>query len=99
MELQDFAQLGTLGFIFYLAIKEFFGWLKTRNGNGQSDKPDGQDLLLQKILAELRLQNSNHLTHVQLELEKGYSKLNDTVRNGNERIVDKLSEISGKLSK
>ena len=90
-------QLGALAIIFFLFVKEFFSYLKGRkNGTG----------INQAILDQLQTQNSNHLHTITEEITKGFdklecsvSRLNDTTRNGQEKMIGILSEIKGQLSK
>jgi len=99
-DIVDYAQLGTVGILFGLAIKEFFGWLKSRKDDG--------DNYGKAILDELRKQNNNHLTHVQGSIEQGnkdnkeairagFQDLKQSAHNDTILIVEALGEIKGTL--
>jgi len=58
----DYLQLGTVGILFALAIKEFFAYLKTRNNNGKSSQ-------YEKDIAEIKKQLSNHVQHLREDID------------------------------
>lgn len=86
----QYVQLGAMGIILAFAIKEFFGYLKSK-GNGGS--------LNGKILEELRLMNNNHLHTLQETLQNGTNRMIDTMHDDNIKMIEILGEIKGKLSK
>lgn len=88
----ELIELGTVGVIFFFAIKEFFSYLKSRK-----NKENGVNS--QKILSELKLTNSNHLQHLNDCINENNSRLVQTIHEDNERIIEILSRIDGKLSK
>lgn len=88
----ELIQLGTIGFLFAIAIREFFGWLKTRKQNGNNYNYNGQ------ILKELQTMNANHLHSLQEAIEEGNSRLINAIHSDNTKIIELLGEIKGRLS-
>lgn len=98
--MENYAQLGTLGIISVLAIKEFFAYLKAKkestNGGDSSNA----------VLKELQLMNSNHLNSIQHAIEEGNAKIvsafqahSQNEHNDSNRLATLLGEIKGLLSK
>jgi len=58
---QEIYQVGAVAIIFLFAIKEFFGWLKTRNGNGQKTQTETE-------IASINNKLDNHLTAMNKEI-------------------------------
>ena len=80
MDWNQISQLGTVGIIFAFAIREFFGYLKTKNGNGGSHSNGdkyvtvrefsqlGRDFAVsQETLKEIK---TNHLKHIEDWMKK-----------------------------
>jgi len=89
---QNLYELGAIAFVFILAIREFFSYLKSRKSNGNN-------VLSQAILTELQSMNTNHLHELKGALEQGNERLVDTIHNGNTKMIELLGEIKGILSK
>ena len=83
----ELLQLGAVAIIFLFCAKEFFSYLKSKKPNGKETEKE--------ILGQLQLTNTNHLLHINENIEK----LNCTIRDGQERTIALLSEIKGQLSK
>ena len=94
---QEILQLGTLGILFALAIKEFFGYLKSRkngNGNGKIDKEQSKEITnnstnIAVMLQRLKTIEENHLPHLMLEEGKN--------RDEHKQIMEKLIIIEAKV--
>ncbi|MEX2053929.1 MAG: hypothetical protein WD883_00015 [Candidatus Colwellbacteria bacterium] len=84
-------QLGAVAILFLVGIREFFSYLKTRNGGNGGDN--------ESVLQELRKTNNNHLHSVEDAIREGNKELIKAVSDGNLRIVEALGEIKGKLSR
>ena len=82
-------QLGALGIIFLFAIKEFFGYLKSRKKNGNGGK----------LLEEVKLLNSNHLNSIEKAINDGNSNIVTAITNMHTEVAGELGEIKGKLDK
>lgn len=58
---------GVVAFLFYFCIKEFFSYIRSKkNGNGKNNK---QDISLAVIDSRLKEIETNHLPHLQKQLE------------------------------
>jgi len=85
-------QLGAMGIILLFTIKELFAYLKSRkNGNGS-----GAD---SAILRELQTMNSNHLHSIKRAIEDGNSRLVDAIHADNNKMIELLGRIDGKLDR
>lgn len=60
---ETLSQLGVVGILFYLFFKEFFNWLKNKNGNGKVEDT------LKGLLNQVEIANSNHLEHIYDEMK------------------------------
>ena len=79
--------------IFLFAVKEFFGYLKSRKeGNGNGTSP-----FTEAIFKELQTMNNNHLHTLQETMEQGNARLVDAIHNDNTKIIELLGEIKGHL--
>lgn len=89
----ELLQIGTLGIIFYLAIKEFFIYLKSRkeNSNGK------EGIINQSVLSELQKLNSNHLHSIEKSINEGNQRLIDVIHSDNIKVIELLAEIRGKI--
>ena len=89
----ELLQLGALGIIFFVCIKEFFAFLKVKklngNGNGTNDK----------MLNELRLMNNNHLGTLTKAVTDGNEKLIEAINDNGKQQIQILGKIEGMLSK
>lgn len=86
----EYLELGLVGAIFAFAVKEFFGYLKSRkqgNGTGQA------------ILTELKSQNENHLHSIQEGMNEGFNRMIDCYNQNSREMIEILGRIDGKLSK
>jgi len=90
--MDKYLELGAVTVLFFFAIREFFVYLKTRKNGIASVSND-------RLLEELKLTNTNHLLSIEKSLNDGFDRLNDTIRNGNEKQIEILGEIKGILSK
>ena len=86
----EILQLGAVAIIFLFAIREFFAWLKSRNNKNGWDK---------KMFAELKLLNENHLNSIEKAIYEGNERMVDAINSGNQKIIETLGRIEGKLSK
>jgi len=87
----EILQLGAVAIIFLFAIKEFFAWLKARkNDNNGWDK---------KVFQEIKLLNQNHLHSIEKSMGEDNDRIVNAITSGNQKIVQLLGEIKGKLSK
>jgi len=91
-ELQYISQLGIVGFIAYYIIKEVFVLLGKRNGNGVAKSDANQDVSIARIDERLKVIETNHLPHIQKNLEQ-YSKDLEEIKVGIAEIKIKLEEI------
>ena len=70
MEKEIFSYLkdyGIVAFLFYVCVKEFFAFIKNKkNGSGKDNK---QDVSLAVIDSRLKQIETNHLPHIQNQLE------------------------------
>ena len=91
---ENYLELTAIGIIFLFCVKEFFIWLKTRNGNSTAGK--GNELS-GEILNELRLMNSNHLNTLNQSVNEGNGKVIDAINNANLNQTKLLMEVISKL--
>lgn len=72
--LQLVGNYGVLGLLCYFAIKEFFAWLPKKNGSDNGNKVSKEDKIQDTDIVRLQTQVetilTNHLPHIQKELEK-----------------------------
>jgi hypothetical protein len=54
---------------------------------------------MDNILIELRLQNGNHLQHINDGINDGFDKMTKSVHDDNTKMIEILGRIDGKLSK
>ena len=87
---EELIQLGVIGTIFALAVREFFYYLRVKKQNG-----DG--FINGAILKELKIMNDNHLSALKDTIEQGNVHLVDAINNGNMRMIELLGEIKGSL--
>lgn len=81
-------QLGAVAIIFALAIKEFFGYLKTRkNGNGNYGK----------MIQQLKTMNDNHLRSIGQDINTGNDRIVDAIKDMHTDLAKELGEIKGRL--
>lgn len=91
MELNtEILQLGTLGFVFALAIREFFSWQKSRKNNLIDNKD---------ILNELKLMNNNHLNTICHTIGSGDKEIVKAINDMNINIANKLDTMSDNISR
>ena len=90
---QSILQLSAVAVLFAIAIREFFGYLKSRKQNGNGDSA----AFNQAVFNELRQMNTNHLASIKDTLEKGNERLIDAIHNDNVKIIEVLGEIKGRL--
>ena len=84
MNMDKYIELGAIGILFAIAIREFFAWLKTRkNGNGNGNGFNKQ------LLDAITTQNQNHLTHINVSLDKMCADINC----GNDRVVKAITDM------
>ena len=80
-------QLGAIGIICVVLIREVFGYIKTRkHGNGVA--------LNKEILEQMRLMNSNHLTTICREINVGNSNVVKAIEMMNKEIGDKIDKTN-----
>lgn len=83
--MEKYTEIGAMGIIFALAIREFFAWLKTKkNGNGFN----------KQLLDAITIQNENHLKHINTSLEK----ICDDINFGNDKVVEAIKEMHIELA-
>lgn len=88
-------QLGAVAILFAVAIREFFGYLKTR----KQIQVNGHDYTFDKaILRELQTMNTNHLNSLKEAIESSNRQLIETMHNDNTRMIELLGEIKGNLN-
>lgn len=92
METNELMQLGALGILFALAIKEFFAYLKTRK-NGHSETVDNV------IVAALNKLGDNHLNHVEMAVKEGDQKIVEKLNELQIKTLEVLIEIKERLPK
>ncbi|MCR4307370.1 MAG: hypothetical protein NUV80_02330 [Candidatus Berkelbacteria bacterium] len=95
MPTNEILQLGAVAVIFLFAVKEFFGYLKSRKDS--NNVVAGSDMS-SLILKELQTMNTNHLHTLQETIEQGNARLVDSMHNDNTKIIELLGEIKGHLS-
>lgn len=93
--IKEFTNLGAVAVIFLFAVKEFFSYLKSRK-NGES--PPGTPLS-NEVVMELKRMNDNHLHTLTDTVRDGNEKIVQTINDGNLKIVEALGEIKGQLKK
>ena len=93
--IENIAQLGSLAVISLFAVKEFFGYLKSKkdNGNGNGDN------LNHAIFKELQTMNSNHLHSIEEAIQDGNREIVKSINDGNRQMIQLLGEIKGSLNK
>lgn len=91
--IEKFAQLGStlvlalaMVWVLWESIKQ-----KKSGGNGNNKNID--------ILNELKIMNTNHLHAIEMAVRDGNDKIIKTITDGNIKMIEKLSEICGKLNK
>lgn len=89
---QNLPQLGVLGVLFFLAIKEFFNYLKSRKNGIETDDA-------KSISAQLRVMNTNHLTHIEKAILEGNGKLLSQLHSDNQKIIELLARMEGKMGR
>ncbi|OGY26502.1 MAG: hypothetical protein A2Z24_00840 [Candidatus Woykebacteria bacterium RBG_16_44_10] len=89
---ETYIQAGAIGAIFIFFVKEFFQYLKSKNGNGSNG-------FNKAIFDELKKMNSNHLHSIEETLRTGNERLVDAINTGNGKTLEILSEIRGRLSR
>ena len=93
-------QLGAVAIIFLFAIREFFAWLKIRNGSNTADKlsGEGNDTSV-LILQELQKMNSNHLHSLEEAIKNGNDRIVDAINAGNIKSLEILYRLEGMMDK
>jgi type II secretory pathway pseudopilin PulG len=86
-------QLGAIGILFAIAIREFFGYLKKRNSNREDDH------YFRAILQELKAMNENHFHSLEKAIKEGNDRLIIEIHADNSRMIELLGRIEGKLGK
>jgi len=72
MEFTDFiSNYGVIGLLFYFSIKEFFAYLKKKNGG----KDNNQDIDLAILGTRLKAIEDNHLPHIEKRLDRIEEKI------------------------
>jgi len=51
------------------------------------------------MFAELKLLNENHLNSIEKAIYEGNERMVDAINSGNQKIIETLGRIEGKLSK
>lgn len=74
-------------------IKQIFTYLKTRK-DGKSN--GGYD---QAVLEQIKVLNQNHLTTIDRTLNEGFDRVVDTMNKNDQKIIELLGRIDGRLSK
>ena len=83
-------ELGGIAILFFISIREFFSYLKSKkNGNGVN--------LTSSILQELQTMNTNHLHSIDEAIRNGNRDIIDSLHNDNMKIIEILARIDGKL--
>jgi len=84
----ELLQLGALAFIFLIAIREFFAWLKSRNnGNGN----------VKRIIGEVLEHSSENHLHEIPEIQRTLQRIEENQNRNFEKVVDALNRIENKL--
>ena len=96
MPSESILQLGAVAVIFLFAVREFFGYLKSRKEAPAASNGSG-GYLNQAILKELQTMNTNHLHSLQEAINDGNNRIVDAINNGNIKQIELLGEIKGKL--
>ena len=90
--MSEYVELGAIGALFLVAIREFFNYLKTKKQGSNSN-------FNQQIFQELQTMNTNHLNHIQGAIESGNKTLLEALHKDNMQMIQVLGEIKGLLSK
>ena len=85
-------QLGMIGLLFFLAIREFFAYLKTKKNNSNG-------IVNKQLLDAITDQNNNHLKSINENINAGNNRIVDAIIQMHTEVVSKLGEIKGKLDK
>ncbi|MCK9369586.1 hypothetical protein M0R04_06735 [Candidatus Dojkabacteria bacterium] len=98
---ENLLELGTVAILFLLFIREFFAYLKAKqnnNGTNGNSNGNGSNSVTDKaILKELQTMNSNHLHTIQQVIETGNARLVDVIHGDNNKMIELLGEIKGRL--
>ena len=81
-------QLGAIGIVCIVLIREVFGFLKNKK-NGTS----------KEILKEIQLMNENHLNSICKEMNEGNNEIVKTIKELNQNLGDKLDNINTGISR
>jgi hypothetical protein len=93
---QEYLNFGALFVICYLLIKEGVSLVKSflnkKNGTSETNVMDN-------VLKELKLQNENHLQHLNDCMNDGFDRMIKSIHDDNVKMIEILGRIDGKLSK
>ena len=89
---QIILQLGMVGLLFFLAIREFFSYLKTKNSKNNNT-------INKQLLDAITEQNENHLKSISENINTGNDRIVDAITKMHTEVASKLGEIKGKLDK
>jgi len=87
-------QLGAIGVLFLVSIREFFGYMKAKKNESTTSHYGFNE----EIFNELRSMNSNHLHSIEKAVREGNDRLIESIHNGNTKMIEILGEIKGSLS-
>jgi hypothetical protein len=87
----EYAQLGVTGIALILIIKELFSYLKVLTAGKKTDKNEILVETMSMLLAEVKLQNNNHLHHIEKDMR--------ILADSSFKQVELLARIEGKLSR
>jgi hypothetical protein len=93
---QEYLNFGALFVICYLLIKEGVALVKSFL-NKKNGVPEGT--VLDCVLKELKLQNGNHLQHINDGMNDGFDRMIKSIHDDNTKMIEILGRIDGKLSK
>lgn len=94
MDGNELIQLGTVGVLFAIAIREFFGYLRAKKLDGSASNGYGK-----AIFQELQSMNQNHLHSLEKAINDGNDRLISEIHADNSRMIELLGRIEGKLGK
>ena len=91
---QIILQLGMVGLLFFLAIREFFAYLKNRKNNNSNGSK-----INQQLLDAIKDQSDNHLKSIGNNINAGNDRIVDAINSMHTDLASRLGEIKGKLDK
>ena len=88
----NISELSAIAIICLFLIKEGFAYLKTKKINGKNGH-------INDVLLELKLINANHLHSIENTIKTGDKDIVSAINSGNQKIVELLGRIDGRLER